>query len=129
MPTAMAIEFSAFDEQVDAATQVVTVQGEIDLFTAPEFKARIHDAIEAGRDLVVVDLSATSFIDSSSLGVLISAHRRLKMRGGRLVVACDVPAVLSTFKITGLDSVLEMASSRADALARRDAADAARDAG
>jgi anti-sigma B factor antagonist len=113
----MAMEFSAFDEQVDAATHVVSVRGEIDLFTAPEFKARIHDAIEAGRDVVVVDLSGTTFIDSSSLGVLISAHRRLKMRGGRLVVACDVPAVLNTFKITGLDSVLEMASTREEALA------------
>jgi anti-sigma B factor antagonist len=113
----MAIEFSAFDEQVDDTTQVVSVRGEIDLFTAPEFKALIHDAIEAGRDLVVVDLAATTFIDSSSLGVLISAHRRLKLRGGRLIVACDVPAVLSTFKITGLDSVFEMAASREEALA------------
>src|SRR3954468_2271650 len=113
----MAVEFAAWDEQVDEATHVVSVRGEIDLFTAPEFKARIHDAIEAGRDLVVVALTATTFIDSSSLGVLISAHRRLKLRGGRLVVACDVPAVLSTFKITGLDSVLEMARTREEALA------------
>jgi anti-sigma B factor antagonist len=124
----MAIEFSAFDEQVDETTQVVSVRGEIDLFTAPEFKARIHDAIEAGRDLIVVDLTGTTFIDSSSLGVLISAHRRLKLRGGRLVVVCDVPAVLSTFKITGLDGVLEMTSSRDEALAAGDAAAAARDA-
>jgi anti-sigma B factor antagonist len=113
----MAIEFSAFDEQVNATTQVVSIRGEIDLFTAPEFKGLIQSAIEAGRDLVVVDLTATTFIDSSSLGVLIAAHRRLKQRDGRLVVVCDVPAVLSTFKITGLDTVLDMASSREEALA------------
>jgi anti-sigma B factor antagonist len=65
---------------------------------------------------VVVDLSATTFIDSSSLGVLISAHRRMDMHGGRLVVACDVPAVLSTFKITGLDAVIEMVRTRDEAL-------------
>jgi anti-sigma B factor antagonist len=68
---------------------------------------------------VVVDLSATTFIDSSSLGVLISAHRRMDMHGGRLVVACDVPAVLSTFKITGLDAVIEMARTRDEALSPR----------
>jgi anti-sigma B factor antagonist len=113
----MAIEFSAFDEQVDDATQVVSVRGEIDLFTAPEFKALIHDAIEAGRERVVVDLTGATFIDSSSLGVLIAAHRRLKLRDGRLVVACDVPAVLSTFKITGLDTVLDLAGTREEALA------------
>jgi anti-sigma B factor antagonist len=124
----MAIEFSASDEQIDASTQVVTVRGEIDLFTAPEFKGLIHEAIEAGRDLVVVDLTGTTFIDSSSLGVLISAHRRLQMRGGRLVVACDVASVLSTFKITGLDGVLEMTRSREDALASGKAGASAREA-
>ncbi len=64
-----------------------------------------------------MDLSAATFIDSSSLGVLISAHRRLGLRGGRLIVACDVPAVLNTFRITGLDTVLEIAPSREQALA------------
>src|SRR3954469_586333 len=115
----MATEFSATDEQIDARTHVVSVRGEVDIFTAPEFKARINDAIEAGRDLVIVDLGEASFIDSSSLGVLIAAHRRLSQRDGRLVIATDVPAVLNTFKITGLDAVLEICASREDALAAR----------
>ncbi|MEA2292994.1 MAG: anti-sigma factor antagonist [Solirubrobacteraceae bacterium] len=112
----MAIDFSVWDEQVDDTTQVVAVRGEIDIFTAPEFKERISAAIDAGRDLVIVDLGATTFIDSSSLGVLISAHRRLTARDGRLVIACDVKAVLNTFKITGLDGVLEIVAARDDAL-------------
>ena len=90
------------------ATQVVSVRGEIDIFTAPEFKERVNGAIDAGRDHVIVDLSGTTFIDSSSLGVLISAHRRLANRDGRLIIACDVAAVLNTFKITGLDAVLHV---------------------
>lgn len=114
---AMANEFSAWDEQVDETTHVVVVRGEIDIFTAPEFKTHIADAMERGHDIVVVDLSGATFIDSSSLGVLISAHRRLGLRGGRLIVVCDVPAVLSTFKVTGLDAVLEIVSSREQALA------------
>ena len=113
----MAVDFSAWDEQVDDTTHLVAVRGEIDLFTAPEFKERINGAIDAGRDAVVVDLMATTFIDSSSLGVLISAHRRLTGRDGRLVIACDVVAVLNTFKITGLDSVLEITKDRNAALA------------
>jgi anti-sigma B factor antagonist len=113
-------EFSAADEQVDATTHVVTVEGEIDIFTAPEFKERITRAIDAGREVVVVDLAGTTFIDSSSLGVLISAHRRLRQRGGRLIIACDVAAVLNTFKITGLDTVLELHRDREAALAARE---------
>jgi anti-sigma B factor antagonist len=117
----VSVEFSAWDEQVDATTQVVAVRGEIDIFTAPEFKERVTGAIEAGREVVIVDLAATTFVDSSSLGVLISAHRRLGSRDGRLIIACAAPAVRNTFKITGLDAVLEIVKDREAALAARDA--------
>src|SRR3954469_24753158 len=113
----MSAEFSAAATRVDPTTHVVTVEGEIDVFTAPEFKDRISEAIDAGGEIVIVDLAKTTFIESSSLGVLISSHRRLRPRGGRLMIACHVPAVLNTFKITGLDSVLELHRDREAALA------------
>jgi anti-sigma B factor antagonist len=119
----MAIEFSIEDRRVDGKAQVVAVSGEVDLFTSPEFKQRVTAPIEAGVDHVVVDLTATTFIDSSSLGVLIGAHRRLKQRGGRLVIVCDGEAILKTFRVTGLDTVFEIVSSVEDGL--RDDAEAA----
>jgi anti-sigma B factor antagonist len=67
--------------------------------------------IGAGVDHVVVDLMETTFIDSSSLGVLIGAHRRLKSRDGRLVVACRDEAITKTFRITGLDTVFTLTDS------------------
>jgi anti-sigma B factor antagonist len=112
----MAIEFSITDRQVNDDTHVVAVTGEIDLFTAPEFKQRVSAPIDAGRSNIVVDLRATTFIDSSSLGVLIGAHRRLKLRGGALVVVCDNEAIVKTFRITGLDGVFTLVPSLADAL-------------
>jgi anti-sigma B factor antagonist len=114
----MAIEFAAWEEQVDKETRIVAVRGEVDRFTAPEFKKRVNAAIEADSRLVVVDLNEASFIDSSSLGILISAHKRLRMRGDLLVIVCDVPAILNTFTITGLDGVLALDPSRDEALAR-----------
>ena len=105
----MAIEFSASDEQVDDTTHVVAVRGEIDIFTAPGVQGahrRRHRRRPRPRGRR--PHARTTFIDSSSLGVLISAHRRLSGRDGRLIIACDVPAVLNTFKITGLDAVLEI---------------------
>jgi anti-sigma B factor antagonist len=116
----MAVEFAAWEEPVDDTTHVVAVRGEVDIFTAPEFKSLIGGAIEAGRDTVIVDLAEATFIDSSSLGVLISAHRRLSLRDGRLIIACDVPEVRKTFTITGLDSVLEIVDTRDAALVARD---------
>ena len=111
----MAIEFEIADRQVDDA-YVVAVTGEIDLFTVPEFKDRIAKAIDAGVATIVVDLTETTFIDSSSLGVLISAHRRLAGRGGSLRVVCTNDAIVKTFRITGLDGVLAVAGSVDEAL-------------
>ncbi len=112
----MASEFEIEDRRIDPATHVVVVRGEIDLFTAPEFKQRMSAPIDAGCSNLVVDLRATTFIDSSSLGVLIGAHRRLKLRGGSLVVVCDNEAIVKTFRITGLDGVFTLAASLDDAL-------------
>jgi anti-sigma B factor antagonist len=107
----MAIEFAIEDRRIDGNVHVVAVSGEVDLFTAPEFKQRVMAPIAAGIDRVVVDLTETTFIDSSSLGALIGAHRRLRQRGGRLVVACESEAILKTFRITGLDGVFTVVNS------------------
>jgi anti-sigma B factor antagonist len=112
----MTVEFEIEDRRVSERAHVVAVTGEVDLFTAPEFKQRMSRAIENGIELLVIDLSRTTFIDSSSLGVLIGAHRRLKQRDGRLVIVCDNDAIVKTFKITGLDGVFTLVPSLDDAL-------------
>jgi anti-sigma B factor antagonist len=111
----MAVDFEIEDRRVREGVHVVAVAGEIDLFTAPEFKQRMGTVIEQGVDRLVVDLSATTFVDSSSLGVLIGAHRRLKQRKGSLVVVCDNDSIVKTFKITGLDGVFTLVPSLDDA--------------
>jgi len=112
----MAIDFEIEDRRVREGIHVVAVTGEIDLFTAPEFKQRMAKPIEDGIARLIVDLTATTFIDSSSLGVLIGAHRRLKQRKGALVVVCDNDTIVKTFKITGLDGVFTLVPSLDDAL-------------
>src|ERR1700712_12013 len=101
----MAIAFAIEDRPVDPETHVVAVSGEIDLFTAPEFKQRVSAPIDEGRTRVIVDLTDTTFIDSSSLGVLIGAHRRLRRLDGSLVIVVSNDAIVKTFRITGLDGV------------------------
>ena len=101
---------------MDGQTHVVAVTGEIDLFTAPEFKQRVSAPIDAGRTRVVVDLTETTFIDSSSLGVLIGAHRRLRRLEGTLVIVCSNDAIVKTFRITGLDGVFTIVPTLEEAL-------------
>src|SRR5687768_13101416 len=112
----MAIDFAISDRQVDSDTHIVAVTGEIDLFTAPEFKQRVSAPIDAGRTRVVVDLTETTFIDSSSLGVLIGAHRRLRRLEGSLVIVCSNDAIVKTFRITGLDGVFTIVPKLDEAL-------------
>jgi anti-sigma B factor antagonist len=107
----MAMAFGIEDRQVDDDTHVVTVTGEIDLFTAPEFKQRVSAPIDDGRTHLIVDLTGTTFIDSSSLGVLIGAHRRLRRLNGRLVIVVNGDPIIKTFRITGLDGVFTIVST------------------
>jgi anti-sigma B factor antagonist len=110
------MDFSIEDRRMGEDAHVVAVTGEIDLFTAPDFKRHVSAPIDAGVSHVIVDLSATTFIDSSSLGVLIGAHRRLKLRGGSLSIVCDNEAITKTFRITGLDGVFNVVPKIDDAV-------------
>jgi anti-sigma B factor antagonist len=112
----MAIEFTIEDRRAGDEMHVVSVRGEIDLFTAPDFKRHVSGPIDEGISHVVVDLTDTTFIDSSSLGVLIGAHRRLKLRGGSLIIVCDNESISKTFRITGLDGVFTLVASIDDAV-------------
>lgn len=116
----MAGEFSIREEEVDGTRFVVAVSGEIDLFTAPELKAALADAIEAGRTRVVVDLSETTFLDSTALGVLIGTVKRLRARDGRLTLVNTDPNIARTFDITGLDQIFTICKTRDDAIAALD---------
>jgi anti-sigma B factor antagonist len=110
------MDFNIEDRRTGEDAHVVAVTGEIDLFTAPDFKRHVSAPIDAGVSHVIVDLSATTFIDSSSLGVLIGAHRRLKLRGGSLTIVCDNEAITKTFRITGLDGVFNLVPKIDDAV-------------
>ena len=118
----MAIEFEISDRRVGNDTHVISVMGEIDLFTAPEFKRHVQHALDRDNSRLVVDLTETSFVDSSSLGVLIGAHRRLAGSGDNpLVVVATDRSVLKTLRITGLDGLFTVVRSVADAASAGDA--------
>jgi anti-sigma B factor antagonist len=109
-------EFSLTQESIDDERHVVAVGGEIDLFTAPELKAALSEAVEAGRSRIVVDLTETTFLDSTALGVLIGAVKRLRSRDGALTIANTDPNIAKTFEITGLDQIFTIRPTREEAI-------------
>ena len=83
----------------------VSVAGELDLATAPDLKEALTEVVRNGATGVVVDLSKTSFIDSTTLGVLMGAVKRLRPNGGELVISCHDSNIRKIFEITLLDRV------------------------
>ena len=108
--------FNVEDIDVDPQTQVVDLAGEVDLYSAPELKKHVLNAIDAGKTRIVVDLSKTTFIDSTTLGVLVGARKRLRTREGQLAVVCPDPDKLALFEMTGLDRVFSIHDDRDAAL-------------
>jgi anti-sigma B factor antagonist len=109
-------EFAIIEQGSEAGHYVIAARGEIDLFTAPELKQVITEVIESGERRVAIDLSEVSFLDSTALGVLIGAVKRLRSRGGALAVVNTDSSIAKTFEITGLDQIFTIVSSRAEAL-------------
>jgi len=116
----MPSEFAITEQGPEAGHHVVAARGEIDLFTAPDLKQVLTDAIEGGAHRVVLDLSEVSFLDSTALGVLIGAVKRLRTRGGTLAIVNTDASIAKTFQITGLDQIFTILPSREEALAALD---------
>jgi anti-sigma B factor antagonist len=106
------MNFDIKSEQVGDDVYVIALSGEVDLYTAPEFKQQLLDVIDQGGRDVVVDLTDTTFIDSTTLGVLVGGVKRLRMNDGQLSLVCSDRNITKIFEITGLDRVFTIHATR-----------------
>ena len=118
------MDFSIETEKVGSARHVIALTGEVDLYTAPELKSQMLELIANGADEVVVDFTNTTFIDSTTLGVLVSGVKRLREKDGTLSIVCADRNITKIFEITGLDRVFTIYPTRAEALERLDSEEA-----
>ena len=110
------MNFDIKTEQLSSEAYVISLTGEVDLYTAPEFKQQLIEVIEQGGKEVVVDFSNTTFIDSTTLGVLVGGVKRLRANEGRLSLVCSDRNITKIFEITGLDKVFEIYATRDEAV-------------
>jgi anti-sigma B factor antagonist len=106
-------EFSIDCEPLPLGSWVVRVAGELDLYTSPQLENELETLIRAEAEHVLVDLSDVPFLDSSGLGVLVAAARRL----GRERFALAGLGIESrrVVEITGADRLLAIHDARAAA--------------
>jgi anti-sigma B factor antagonist len=107
--------FRISSRELDDHTSVISVEGELDLASAPNLKWTMVDLLRAGRGQLVLDLSQVNFMDSTALGVLIGLDRNLSA-GERIAIACLRPSVAKIFELTGLDGALQTFATVRDAL-------------
>ena len=108
--------FGIVQRPLDERTTVVAVEGELDLARAPSLKWALIDALEAGRNKLVVDLSPTEFMDSTGLGVLVAVNRSLTAEA-RLAIVCPRANLMKIFELSGMDGAFAIFPTLEEALA------------
>ena len=87
---------------------ILVLRGEVDVYTAPQFREAIDKILTPGQLHLIVDMSGISYIDSSGLGILLSAIKRVRPKGGTVnLVGCN-SAIDRVLRITNLNTVFNV---------------------
>jgi anti-sigma B factor antagonist len=94
-----------------AGWTVVSIFGELDVATAPALREKLIALVGDGSTHVVLDLEGVDFLDSTGLGTIISALKRVRTHGGDMRLVCTQARIRRLFEITGLDKAVPLLSS------------------
>lgn len=100
---------------MESGAPVIELEGEVDVYTAPQLKQQMISLLDAGAKQMVVDLTQVEYLDSTALGVLIGGLKRMRERDGNLSLVCPSPRIRRVFEITGLDKIFDIYNSERDA--------------
>jgi anti-anti-sigma factor len=114
--------FDVRKEQLDGGIDVITVQGELDMNTAPQLEKQLEEALADNEASIMLDLSQCEFIDSTGIALIVRSWQRLDREAGgdgkgRLVLCSHNHQVRRLLKITGVESSISMHEGRDEALA------------
>ena len=107
------------DHHTQDGIEVVDVEGEIDVYTAPRLRELLIELVNVGHYQLVVNMEKVEFLDSTGLGVLVGGLKRVRAHDGSLDLVCTQERILKIFRITGLTKVFGIHSSVGEAIAAR----------
>ena len=87
---------------------VLTLLGELDMGGAPTLRQSVVNEVISGNRHIVLDFSGVYFIDSSGLGAIIGALRRVRSHEGELLIICLEPDLRKVFELCELDQIFKM---------------------
>ncbi|MCW2752792.1 MAG: anti-anti-sigma factor [Marmoricola sp.] len=100
----------------DGERTIVSVGGEIDVYTAPKLRDKITELVNAGHHDLFIDMEEVEFLDSTGLGVLVGGLKKIRAQDGSMALICSQDRLLKIFRITGLAKVFTIHPSEAVAL-------------
>lgn len=105
--------------ELEHGVRTISVQGELDLSTAPDLEGPLEKVLESGEGSLLIDLSRCEFIDSTGIALIVRAWQRLDGDGsGRNLVLCSQnDQVRRVLEITGLELSIPLHLTRDEALA------------
>jgi len=103
-------------ESLPGQRAALRLSGEIDAYTAPQFREQMTEAEAQGPKGVIVDLRKVRYLDSTGLGVMMGGAKRARERGGSLALICTNEHVLRILSISGLADLLAIVSDEDEAL-------------
>lgn len=95
---------------------VIHIDGEVDLYNAKEVKDVIEGMVKNQKYEIVIDLEKVPFMDSSGIGTLVTGMYKLKKYHGNLKVTGVNGSVAKVFKLTGMESHLDIYPTIEDAV-------------
>jgi anti-sigma B factor antagonist len=104
-------------EERTGGAMTLAIEGELDLATAPQVREPLEAAIEAGTKQIVIDMLGCGFIDSTGLGVLLHAAKRLEEDGGAMALVCVDDQIKRLLELTMIDRTIPVFATREEALA------------
>lgn len=109
-------DFALILERDGSETAVLALAGELDLYRAPAIEDALAEAIapKLGSDRVhhlTVDLRLVTFMDSTTLLLLLGASRRQQAEGGDLLVLVGPQTPMTAFEAVGFDRLLAITRS------------------
>ncbi len=98
----------------EAGRSIVRPEGALDVSEAIHLREVLGEQLDGPGARVLVDLSAVRIVDSSGVGILVTAHRRADTLGARIVLAGAQPAVRRVFELTRTDRLLRIVPTLAE---------------
>ncbi|MBO3749877.1 STAS domain-containing protein [Streptosporangiaceae bacterium NEAU-GS5] len=95
---------------------MLLVIGDLDQHTSPRLRAAMDELTLATGHGVVIDLSALTFCDSTGISILVASYQRAREAGAKLALAGLDAEMTHVFKIMGLDRVLLIYETTANAI-------------